>query len=83
MKFKVYHKEDDVAKAIRALYVLVAEVEADSLEDVLYLVNDSDRDYDKITIKAQDMRDTGSGDIVVDESGTAHVCNAIGWTALV
>jgi hypothetical protein len=55
-------------------YRMIYQVEANDLEEVFHKMN---------TLPASAMlRSMCSGDIVVDENGTAYYCKSFGWQAV-
>lgn len=64
-------------------FVLVAEMEAESLDEAYYLTNHVDRDWTTrvrkdFIVHKKDSRSTSVGDVIVQD-GVAHRCEMFGW----
>jgi hypothetical protein len=87
--FKVYHakKGNFFAEDIPfSDYELIAEVEANSLDNVFGETNHIDSDWAEnksiVKIHKDKRRSTSVGDIIQDETGTFYRCEPIGWSTL-
>ena len=90
MRFKVYHAKvmpQSFAPAPETFnkddFVMVAEVEAEDIEDVFRITNHIESDWTKNPevikrVKAP-CRSTSVGDIVEDEDGNLMYCAGCGW----
>lgn len=89
MKYKVYHKIDpDFQPTVPTNFPdgfdMVAEVVTEEgLEDVFRVTNHIDDSWWKNPeVKVhKKVRSTSVGDVVVDETGTKHLCSLAGWMA--
>ena len=60
-------------------YELVANVETTELEDVFRLTNHIEWEKNSQVEEVKPSRSTSVGDIVVDATGHAFLCERIGW----
>ena len=88
-KTKVYHEQDYNPGLTRERvfprdYILVAEVETNSLDVAFERTNTINRvwhENEGVTVH-QVTRSTSVGDVVVLPNGKAHLCRVIGWKLL-
>ena len=68
--------------AVRSCYKEVALIEADDLEQVFTIGNIGDEDNESAIQYLAPMHSISVGDVIVDESGIAHLVDKIGFKEL-
>jgi hypothetical protein len=87
--FKVYHAKNhsfqvaDVVEFNDENYKLVAEVDAENIEEAYELTNHISQPWTKnkgVRVQGDGRhRSTSVGDVIVTETGMRLVCNVVGW----
>ncbi len=93
MLFAVFHKKDpdfgvmwfgsDAPASVKIVeFDKVAEVVCDELGDVFRITNHIDKSWqenEEVTFSVKSARSTSIGDVVIDSTGLAFLCDHVGW----